>query len=177
MARPVWPRVAAPEIIGAIAGVATALTVLVAVIFGFVQIRQVSRHQESLAAMELIRAAHDKAYEENWPRILALPDGLSAEEIRMRGLGDAANAVQYYFETMGVLVYHRAIPLAMFDHAVGGSCRASWRKLERYVRDQRAETRFVNFAEWFQWLAEQLDAHPEACKSTGAHVGHRDWSP
>jgi hypothetical protein len=33
------------------------------------------------------------------------------------------------------------------------------------------------FGEWFQWLAEQLEAHPAPGKAEGAHLVFKDWRP
>lgn len=162
-----------------IGGVATAAAVVVAVAFGIVQMRHADRARNETAAMEILRAAHDEKFEKNWPIVLGFPDDVTLDAIRKMGKAaeDAAMAVQYHYETMGMLVFHRAVPLAMFDHASGGLGRKCWRKLRRYVADYRAEKELVNFAEWFEWLAERLDAHPEPCKATGAHLAHRDWRP
>lgn len=163
----------------AVAEIVGVATVVGGILFAIIQLRHLRVQRSDTAAMELVRAVHDKSYEENWPIVLALPEGITLDELRARedGAEEAAMGVQYHFETIGVLVYHGAIPLTMFDHLSGGVCRSSWQILRRYVEDYRRDTGLINFAEWFQWLVERLEEYPEPCKSTGAHEYHRVWKP
>ena len=77
--------------------------------------------------------------------------------------------------TWGYLVYQRIIPLRTVDEVVGGTARLAWQRLRKWVERVREESGPSSF-EWFQWLYEQLEAHPVS-KGAGAHVVHRDWRP
>jgi len=46
-----------------------------------------------------------------------------------------------------------------------------------YRQRQRREQNVPNMAEWFQWLAERLEAHPAPGKEEGAHISQRHWQP
>src|SRR5204863_218775 len=59
------------------------------------------------------------------------------------------------FESLGVLVFRRQLDLQLVDDFVSGSLVLSWRKLERYVIEERAARGRDTLLEWFQWLAER----------------------
>lgn len=89
----------------------------------------------------------------------------------------AALHAVFLFDTLGVMVYERVVPLEVLDRMFGGFIRTIWQKLQPWVEAERTRTGVVNHAEWGQWLAEQLAAHPEPSKATGAHVAYRAWKP
>ncbi|MGQ0535398.1 MAG: DUF4760 domain-containing protein [Methanobacteriota archaeon] len=108
-----------------------------------------------------------------------LPEGLTAEEFRAKGRDaeDAAIAVIWTLENVGLLVHERVVDLATVDRLIGGFVRDSWRKLSPYVENERRRLGTQNFGEWFQWLAETLERHGDVRKGEGAHVEYRDWRP
>ena len=63
----------------------------------------------------------------------------------------------------------------MADQVVGGAVRVTWDRLRGYVEATRRESGSNKAWEWFQWLAEQLDARRPAAHERGAHVEHRSW--
>ena len=79
-------------------------------------------------------------------------------------------------EALGFLVFRRALPLDIVD-ASGGPIILSWRKLEGYVREDRAKTGREPMWEWFQWLAECLIEYESRTSRSPAQVEHRDWRP
>jgi hypothetical protein len=56
--------------------------------------------------------------------------------------------------------------------AIGGWVRGSWRRLRRWVEDERKVNRSPNVGEWWQWLAELLERDPDPGKAAGAHVSY-----
>jgi hypothetical protein len=51
-----------------------------------------------------------------------------------------------------------------------------WRKLRPWVEAGRIEGRHPLLFEWFQWLAERLEARGRPTQ-TPAFLKHRDWTP
>ena len=162
---------------GDIAALASSLTVLVAVVFGVLTIRQ-WRHARYLhAAAELVHTIQTPEFTRSIGRVMALP--LNADPAAVEGDVDTENAVHavaHVFESLGVLVFHRLLPLHLVDHLLGGYVRASWRRTGPYVVARRASVGAM-FGEWFQWLAERLDESPAPGKALGAPIAHRAWRP
>ena len=158
-----------------IAAFASALTVLVAVVFGTLTIRQWQRARYLSAAAELVHTVLTPEFTRAIARIVELPEKAPAESVASHAeMLHAVTVVTHGFESLGVLVFHRMLPLHLVDHLVGGYVRASWKRLQPYV-EQRRLTLGAMFGEWYQWLAERLEEDPAPGKSVGAHLAHRNW--
>lgn len=161
----------------AVATLISSASVCVAVLFGSLTLRQWRRARSLTAATELVRTIQTPDFTRSIARVMELPPGADPQLV----LGDpemvtAIYVITHALESLGVLVYHRQLPLALVDHLIGGYVRAGWVRVEPYCA-RRRETMGSMFAEWFQWLAERLDEYPAAGKKLGAAVAFRDWRP
>ena len=112
-------------------------------------------------------------------QINPVKDVETADPALIRNDSEMTAAVFYLghvYESLGVLVFHRILPLHLVDDLMGGYLRQSFAKLRPYMESRRQELG-VSYAEWMEWLAERLIAHPSPGKSKGAHIAHRDWRP
>jgi hypothetical protein len=64
----------------------------------------------------------------------------------------------------------------MVDDFFSGPIVLSWRKLRRYVEQQRLELHRDTIWEWFQWLAERMLERESATPPIPAHIQHRHWT-
>ncbi len=156
---------------------ASAIAVLVAVIFGVLQIRQMRKTRALFALTELVRAMQTPEFTRSVRLVLTLPEGAAPELVG----GDATIVpavltVSHVYESLGVLVFHRIVHIHLVDDLMGGYVRESWRRLKPYVESRRRELG-VYYGEWMQWLAERLQEHPSDGKQEGAHIAHRRWQP
>lgn len=163
--------------IATLANIASALTVLVALVFGTLQIRQMAKTRALFTSTELVNAMMTAEFAQNIRIVLTLPDhaepGLVRDDPEM---ASAVLALSHVFEGIGVLVFHRILPLNLVDDLMGSYVRQTWRKLRPHVEVRRREMG-VNYGEWMQWLAERLDEFPSPGKGQGAHLAHRRWTP
>jgi hypothetical protein len=163
-----------------VANVATALTVLSAVIFGLIEMRRARQEREERAAFVAVQAILTAAWMRSMVLVQAIPDGATASKIEAdpRVL-EAAQSIGIILEGLGYAVFARMVPLNVVDELMGGTVRVAWRKLRPYVEYERERAGSQKTWEWFQWLAEQLDRHSRAQTSltVGAHDAYRDWQP
>lgn len=163
-----------------LANVATALTVIIGVIFALVEARRVRRDREERAALQAVHAMLTPAYVDSFLIVQTIRDDATAEEIESNPttLG-AARSVGLVIEALGYSVFERIVPLRIVDNLVGGNIRVIWRKLRPYVEYERERTGSEKTFEWFQWLAEQLEKYNRGKTSLklGAHEAYRDWKP
>ncbi len=160
-----------------VAQLASAVAVVVAVIFGTLQIRQMRKTRALFALAELVRSMQTPEFTRSVRMVLALPDRADPSAIRDDNeMATAVFAVSHVFESLGVLVFHRIVHINLVDDLMGGYVRVSWMKLAPYVEAQRLEIGGY-YGEWMQWLAERLLEHPSEGKVRGAHVAHRLWRP
>ncbi len=160
-----------------IAVFAPSLAVIVAFVFGVLTIRQWQRTRYLSAAAELVRTMQTAEFTRSIARIVELPENADAEALLAdREVMAAFYAVSHVFESLGVLVYHRLLPLHLVDHLCGGYVRASWKRVRPIVIERRG-TLGAMFGEWYQWLAERIEQYPAPGKDVGAPVAFREWRP
>lgn len=156
---------------------ATLLTVIVGVVFGLLSARHGRRLRYLTSAAGLVQTMQTGDFARSVQRVLDLPENAKAEVVLSeRELVHAAYVVGHVFESLGVLVFYRLLPLHLVDHLTGGYVRACWARLKPYVETRRAHFGPM-FGEWFQWLAERLIESPVPGKDLGAPVAHRTWRP
>ena len=157
--------------------IASALAVLVAVTFGSLTLYQWRRTRFLASAAELVHIIQMPEFTRSIGLIMELPEAAEPNRIRLSPeLVTAVYSVSHMFESLGVLVYHRLLPLSLVDDLIGGYVRSSWRRVRPYVESRRGELG-ISLCEWYQWLAERIEAYPAPGKAAGAHVTHRDWKP
>src|SRR5213079_3072691 len=164
--------------ISTLANLINAIAVTAGVIFAAAQIRQYRQRRQRDAMLELVRSFQSPAFTAALRRVLSLPDGADAAKIR-EVLGpdgeDAVYLVSLTWESLGVLVFRREVTLDLVDDFFSGPISISWRKLSRYVFEQRAVLDRETAFEWFQWLAERMIEREKQTPPTPAHIAHRDW--
>jgi len=157
--------------------IVASLTVVVALVFGTLTIRQWHRTRYLTAAAELVRTMQTAEFTRSIACIVDLPEETDAAKLAQdREVMAAFYAVVHVFESLGVMVYHRLLPLHLVDHLCGGYVRASWKRVRPLVVARR-ETFGAMFGEWFQWLAERIEQYPAPGKDVGAPVAFKDWRP
>jgi len=158
--------------------IATA-TFVAGAIFTVVQLRHARRAREREVALEILRLLQTPDFARALRLMYDLEPGLSRAEVERR-LGADMNivyAMMISWESLGVLVCRRQLDLQLVDDFVSGSLLLSWRKLERYVKEERAARGRDTLLEWFQWLAERMLERESQAPVVPAYVAHRDWKP
>ncbi len=166
--------------ISTIANVATAITVLTGVVFGWFEVRHLRREREERAAFELLHAMLTSEWLRSAVLVDSAPDNVAPEALeRDAKMLDAFHSIGLILEAVGYAVYARLVPLAMVDDMMGGIVRVTWRKMKDYVAHDRARSGSQKGWEWFEWLAPQLDRHSQSLTSltAGAPKVYHDWKP
>ena len=154
-----------------------AVTLISGVVFGLYQLSEFRKQRSELIALELMKTFYSPELSQAFALIRVLPDQASSEQLKSLGPEGEAAAVQIctIFETMGVLVHERIAPFALVEQLAGGMLCVMYRKLAVWLEDVRIEQQQPSWAEWFQWLAEQLTERKK--DAVPAHIKHRQWRP
>ena len=163
-----------------VANVATALTVLTAVVFGVIEMHRARKDREERAAFVAVQAILTPAWMQSMTLVQAISDGTTPAQIEADPrLFQAVQSIACILESLGYAVFARMVPLNVVDELLGGTVRVAWRNLHGYVEYERERAGSKKNWEWFQWLAEQVDRHSKArtSLSLGAHEAYRDWQP
>ena len=158
------------QLVGQVALVVGAVVAL----YQLMQLRA-SRHNE--AALQVITSLQTQEFRDAFNLVNDLPVGATADQVRAGGprFESAAGTIMMTFETLGVLVHSRVVPIELVDQVIGGFLRESWRRLEGYVVWKRKAIGQVRWGEWYQWLYEHLAMNPR--RAEGAYAVFKDWKP
>jgi len=158
--------------------IATA-TFVVGAIFTVVQLRQTRRAREREVALEILRFVKTAEFAKALRLVYDLEPGLARDEVDRRLGADLplVYSLMVSWESLGVLVFRRQLDLSLVDDFVSGSIVISWRKLERYVREDRVARGRTTLLEWFQWLAERMIERESKAPPVPAYEAHRNWRP
>lgn len=132
--------------------------VVVGVVFGLIQLRQLRLQREVQACIELLRLLQAPEAAEALMAIHALPDGLSGKQFHQE-LGERFGSVMgvlALFESLGPLIARGHVPIDMYADAYRGITVICWRKVQPYIQQRRREG-WPNLCEWLQWLAERME--------------------
>ena len=162
--------------VGTLASLATALTLVVALVFGALQVNHARGQRRQEALNVIIRAMQTSEITRPARLLMELPIEAPAERIEADpALKEAASSVIVFLEGSGMMVHSRTVDLHDLDRAMGGVARGLWRRLRPYVEARREKEQDPNFGEWFQWLVERMEEDPAPGKADGAHVSYRGW--
>jgi hypothetical protein len=135
------------------------LAVIGGVAFGVFQVAHLRGHRRDVVAFELGRSIQTPDFAIALRRVMALPVGVDACEIRRReGAEDAALHVSLVFESIGLMLHRGIVQRSIAWELVGGVVPAVWDRIGGWAEEVRREQANPKFEEWTEWLARELRA-------------------
>jgi hypothetical protein len=153
------------------------IAIIIGIGFGINQLRQYQSSRKRDSSQYLLNSYQTAEFLEGICTILSLPDGLTKKEIEEKVWDDVGLIflVMSTWESIGILVFQKEIPMDMVDAAFSGPLLVSWEKLKLYVIGMRKEHQRDTFFEWYQWLYDRLIEREKEKHPVPAHVEHKDW--
>src|SRR5450432_3307657 len=147
------------EIITLIANIALALSFIVGLVFGIVQVRAAARDRRERLTLETLRAFQTREFTELMHFIIYQGMPLSRDAMMALPVSEQTSLIQYaqVMESLGILVAERYINIDLVDKTLGSFVVTSWEKYKILFLDIRENQPDPFLGEYFQWLAEQLD--------------------
>lgn len=166
-------------LLASIAEILGASTIVGGAIFAILQIREFRAQRRETVAVELLRSFHDPDLVDAVNLIRKLPEGASAEDLRSRGeeYERAAVMISTTYETVALLVFREMSSFSIVRDLTGGLVVVMWRRLAGWTQAIRREQQQPSWAEWFQWLAEQLERDHDEREGRPAYEAHGGWRP
>jgi len=162
-----------------IAEIVGALLVITGVFFGLMEVRHYRQQRQEAASMEIMRAFQSHDFTRSLRLVMDYEQQCQrcGEETLPQELQDAAMLVSTTLEAVGLMVFQRIVPFRLIQQLMGGTIQASWRVLRPHTEWLREKLSRPSVHEWFQWLSERLDEHPEYLDEIGAYSKYGDWKP
>ena len=137
--------------LGTIANVATALTVLVGVVFGLIEMRRARREREERAAFATVRALMTPEWMSSSTIVHSISKGTTAAQLENDPrLLEACLKIATIMEGIGYSVYARIVPLSVAADLIGGTARITWQNFRPFVDLERERAGTQKSWEWFQ---------------------------
>jgi len=153
--------------------IVNAVAIVSGVLFAAVQLVELRRQRRRESILSLVRSFQNAEFTAALGRVNTLPDGASTKDIR-RFLGptgrDQVFLVGLTWESLGVLAFRREIDMDTIDDFFRGAIVISWRKLGRFVEEDRRALERETVWEWFQWLAERVEDREARSTPVPAHL-------
>lgn len=147
------------DIITDVANISLALSFVVALIFGIVQVRAAARDRREGLALETLRSfqTHEFATLIHYTTSHDMPK--SREELQQLPHKDQVEFIEFgqQMETLGILVAGDFISLDLVEKTLGSFVTTSWEKYKTMYMSMRETIPDPYMAEYFQWLAEHLE--------------------
>jgi len=145
-------------IITIIGNLAIALSLVVALVFGIVQVKTAERDRKDRLTLEAIRYFQSGEFCELIFHVSSYKIPPTMEEWRSLPAGDQIKFIQFSqtMEMVGMLVYEKYINIDLVDKTLGVFVINSWEQFKTGILDIREKQPDPFLNEYFQWLAEHL---------------------
>jgi hypothetical protein len=147
------------EIIALIANLALALSFLVGLVFGIVQVRVAARDRRERLTLETLREFQTHEFVELMHFIIYRDMPSSLDAMLTLPANEQTILIQFAqeMESLGILVAERLINIDLVDKTLGSFVTTAWEKYKTLFLAIREKQPDPFLGEYFQWLAERID--------------------
>jgi hypothetical protein len=152
------------ELIGTIANISLALSLIVALVFGISEARAASRERRERLTLETLRFFGSREFAELLGYIETHSAPRTRADLYSRPPAEQAILIQFtmLMENVGILVAEKMIDLDLVDKTLGSFVVTTWEKFKSFALTTREEDKDPTMCEYYQWLAETIDARIKA---------------
>jgi len=151
------------EFISLLADLALTTSVIVAVIFGVVQVKSANRDRRERLTLDTLRGFQTREFA--GLMLYILDHDFPTTEEGFNALPEEArtNYIQFAqeMESLGIMVAEKFIDINLVDKTLGLFVISSWEKYKPMYTDLRVKIPDPFLGEYFQWLAERLNERLE----------------
>ena len=147
------------ETITLIANIALAVSAVIALVFGIVQVKSATRDRQERLTLEALRNFNTREFSELMNYVTAHDIPPTHEKWKKLPAGEGIMITQFAqeMESLGLLVAERLINIDLVDKTIGSLVSATWEKYKPMIQDSREKRPDPFLSEYFQWLAERIE--------------------
>jgi hypothetical protein len=156
----------------------SAVTLVGALVFTGLQVRQAGHARRDQAAITMLQTA----LSENSARVLELlgmiPEGSAASAVENLD-ADARRAIIEFglrLEVMGYMVFRGLVDVTTANDLAGGTILGYWARVQQWVQANRERTGHDEFLEWCEWLANQITRRRTRRPYVPAYREYAEWN-
>jgi len=147
------------EFIALLANIALALSFVVGLVFGIVQVRVAARDRRERLTLGALRNFQSREFSELIHFIINQQLPSNSREMHALPIHQQIMIIQFAqeMESLGILVAEKLIDLDLVEKTLGSLVTTAWEKYKVMMLDSRRNVPDPFLAEYFQWLAEQIE--------------------
>jgi hypothetical protein len=147
------------ETITLIANIALAVSAIIALVFGIVQVQSANRDRQERLTLEALRNFNTREFSELMNYVTAHNIPPTHEKWQKLPAAEGVMITQFAqeMESLGLLVAERLINIDLVDKTIGSLVSVTWEKYKPMIQDSREKRPDPFLSEYFQWLAERID--------------------
>jgi hypothetical protein len=163
------------ETISLIADASLALSFVIALVFGIVQVRQSARDRKERLTLEALRNFQTREFAEISGQLSYHKVPTILKEFEQLPLEEQAKFIQFSqeMESLGILVAEQVIDIDLVDKTLGSFVSNSWQSYKVIFEELRVKHTDPFLGEYFQWLAEYVNERIRKNPREPFHVTHR----
>jgi len=148
------------DLIGTIANISLALSLIVGLVFGVGQARAAARDRRERLTLETLNYFGSREFAELIQYIDTHEMPETRQALRALPPNEQAMFIQFsmLMENLGILVAQKMINVDLVDMTLGSFVSTTWVKFKPMAINTRKEDNEPFMSEYFQWLAETIDA-------------------
>lgn len=152
------------------------LVVVGSIIFALKQLQHFRLQHEVKTAIELSHLLQKPEFIRALRLLLEEPPE-SLENAHDIAFNESAMFIILTLESIGLMVHRRIVSLNIVWELMGGLLLLCWLQLQPWVAKQRIAQDSEKFAEWGQWLIEQMQSYQKKHQHIPAYQGYANWKP
>jgi len=147
------------EFIGLLANLALTLSLIVGIIFGIAQVRAAQRDRHERLTLEALRSFQSREFAEqiNFISTVTFPE--TYEKYQSWPKQEQVQFIQMaqQMESLGISLADNLIDIDLVEKTLGSFVTSTWLKYKPLILKMREKNSDPFLAEYFQWMAEQID--------------------
>jgi hypothetical protein len=141
-----------------IANIALAVSAVIALTFGIVQVKSATRDRQERLTLEALRNFNTREFSELMNYVTAHDIPPTHEKWQKLPAHEGIIITQFAqeIESLRLLVAERLINIDLVDKTIGSLVSVTWEKYKPMIQDSRDKRPDPFLSEYFQWLAERI---------------------
>ena len=150
----------------------SAFTLIGALVFTALQVRQANQSRRDQAAITVLQTALSQNSVLMLEMFATIPENAPAETINNFDQEQQRAILEFglRLEVMGFMVYRNLVDLGTINEMAGGTVLGFWSRAGNWVISRRERTGHLEFLEWCEWLAQRLSTYRATHAYEPAHL-------
>jgi hypothetical protein len=139
-----------------ISAIATAVGVLIGVVYYIIEIRHQTKTRETELVTNLASTFASREFQKNLQELLnACKSGVTYSEME-KTLGVMYPETGYFFEELGILLHRKLVDISLVDDLFSGPIIRVWESTKPFIEEARKHLKEPQYAEFFEYLYNEM---------------------